>query len=316
VARVFEIPLADRFRDIRDRRGVVWRGGAGWAEFSPFEEYPPAQCVPWYLAAREAAEEGFPPPVRREVEVAAIIPAVGPARAAQLVAASGGCRVAKVKVAQAGQTAAEEADRVAAVRDALGTGGKIRIDANGAWDLDTAVSRVAALDRVAGGLEFAEQPCARVADLARLRRLTRVPVAADESIRHARDPMAVKRADAADVVVMKVQPLGGVRACLALAAELDLPVVVSSAVETSVGLAMGVAFAACLPRLDHAAGLGTARLLRGDLVREPFKTHDAVLSPRPAEVAEDLLSRWQAPAPVASRWLARLDAVRRLAGEA
>ncbi|MDR2564690.1 MAG: o-succinylbenzoate synthase [Bifidobacteriaceae bacterium] len=313
---VFDIPLTTRFRGITRRRGMVWEGPAGWAEFSPFEDYPPIECLPWWRAAQEAAELGFPPPVRRSVPVNAIIPAVGPRRAAQIVAASGGCDTVKVKVAEPGQTAAQEADRVKAVRDALGPGGRIRIDANGAWDVETAVSRIAELNKAAGGLEYAEQPCATVPELAQVRKRAAVPVAADESIRRAADPFQVKRRQAADVVVLKVQPLGGVRACLALAEELDLPVVVSSAVETSVGLAMGVALAAALPRLDFACGLGTGQLLAADLVQDRLLASDAVLLVRQPLPDPALLAAHAAGPADQRRWRDRLDQVRRLAGEA
>jgi O-succinylbenzoate synthase len=292
---------------------MVWRGRAGWAEFSPFEDYGPEESIPWWLAAQEAAERGFPEPRRASVPVNGIVPAVGPDQAARLVAESGGCRTVKVKVAEPGQTPAQEIDRVAAVRDALGAGGRIRIDANGAWDVDTAISRIAALDKAAGGLEYAEQPCRAVEELARVRRRTDVPIAADESIRRAADPFRVKRLQAADLVVLKVQPLGGVRACLALAEELELPVVVSSAVETSVGLAMGVALAAALPRLEHACGLGTGQLLDGDLVRKRLVVSDAALPVRPVSPDPALLAGHAAAPGTERRWRERLDQTRRLA---
>ncbi|MDR1824300.1 MAG: o-succinylbenzoate synthase [Bifidobacteriaceae bacterium] len=311
---VYQIPLVTRFRGVTVRRGMVWRGPAGWAEFSPFEDYAPAECVPWLRAAEEAANRGFPRAVRQRVPVNAIVPAVPPDRAAQLVADSGGCRAAKVKVAEPGQSLEEELARVAAVREALGPGGQIRVDANGAWDVSTAVRHLTALNRAAGGLEYAEQPCATVPELAEVRRRCRVPIAADESIRRAADPFEVKRQQAADVVVLKVQPLGGVRACLDLAAELELPVVVSSAVETSVGLAAGVALAAALPRLEFACGLGTGQLLAADVVRDPLVVADGVLQVRPVEVTQEALAWWGADGEQRSRWLARLRVVQAAAG--
>jgi O-succinylbenzoate synthase len=292
---------------------MIWRGEAGWAEFSPFEDYSPAECLPWWRAAQEAANLGFPKPVRQTVPVNGIVPAVGPDQAAALVARSGGCRTIKVKVAEPGQTAAQEVNRVAAVRAALGPTGKIRIDANGAWDVDTAVSRIAALNKAAGGLEYAEQPCCSARELAQVRRRGGVPIAADESIRRAADPFLVKRLEAADLVVLKVQPLGGVRACVELAERLGLPVVVSSAVETSIGLAMGVALAAALPRLDFACGLGTGQLLSGDLTADRLVVSDAVLPVRQASPDPRLIRRYAAAPEVERRWRERLDQVRRLA---
>jgi O-succinylbenzoate synthase len=311
-ALTFDIPMVTRFRSITRRRGMVCHGDAGWGEFSPFEEYSPQEALPWLRAAREAADLGFPEAVRTAIPVNVTIPAVGPDRAAAMVAASGGCRTAKVKVAEPGQSAREEADRVAAVRDALGADGAIRVDANGSWDVDTAVERIAELDRAAGGLQYAEQPCAHAEDLAAVRRRVRVPIAADESIRRASDPLRVKELGAADVVVLKVQPLGGVRACLALAERIDMPVVVSSAVETSVGIAMGLALAASLPTLDFACGLATTQLLSGDLVEAPFAPADGMIQVRPVEPTPALLARHRADAAVAAWWDGRLRAVEAL----
>jgi O-succinylbenzoate synthase len=309
---VYAIPLRTRFRRITVREGVLVPGDAGWGEFSPFWDYDAPESAAWWRATREAADVGWPAPVRDLVPVNVTIPAVGPDEARALVLASGGCTTAKVKVAEPGQDAAQEADRLAAVRDALGPGGRIRVDANAGWDVDTAVDRLLLLDRAAGGLEYAEQPVASVADLARVRRRTHVPIAADESIRRAEDPMAVVRADAADVVVLKVQPLGGVRACLELAEQVGLPVVVSSALETSVGLAAGVALAAALPELPYACGLATAQLLTADVVTHPLLPVDGAL--RVAE-ARDLvpdperLDTTAADEATATRWAERVEAV-------
>ncbi len=230
---VWSIPMRTRFRGITVREGVLLRGDAGWGEFSPFLEYDDRVSAPWLRAAREAADEGWPAPVRTSVPVNVTVPAVGPEQAAAIVRASRGCRTAKVKVGEPGQDLAAEQARLEAVRDALGPGGAIRIDANGLWDVDEAVRRIPLLDRAAGGLEYVEQPVASVEDLAVVRRRADVPVAADESIRRAEDPYRVRDLEAADVAVLKVQPLGGVRACLRIAEDIGLPVVVSSALETA-----------------------------------------------------------------------------------
>ncbi len=265
---VYAVPMAQRFRGITVREGVLLRGPAGWGEFCPFEEYDDAVAVPWLAAALEAAWLGWPAPVRDTVEVNATVPAVGPERAAHIVRASG-ARTAKVKVADDPGALGGDADRVAAVRAALGPAGHVRVDANGRWDVDTAVRALQVLDAAAGGLQYAEQPCATVAELAEVRARTHVPVAADESIRRAEDPLAVAVARAADVAVLKGTPLGGVRRALAVAEQLDavagLPVVVSSALETGVGLAAELALAGALPRLELACGLGTLALLTGDV---------------------------------------------------
>ncbi|MFI7589436.1 o-succinylbenzoate synthase [Spongisporangium articulatum] len=265
VVGVYALPLTERFRRTDVREGVLLRGPAGWGEFCPFPEYSDAACVPWLAGALEAATVGWPAPVRDVVPVNCIVPAVAPARAAELVRASG-CATAKVKVADPGQTLADDVARVAAVRAALGAAGAVRVDANGAWSVAGAVEAVTVLDDAAGGLEYVEQPCASVEELAAVRRSVSVPVAADESIRLASDPLTVALAGAADVAVIKCLPLGGVSAALAVAEACGLPVVVSSALESSVGLAASVALAAALPSLPFACGLGTVSLFARDSV--------------------------------------------------
>ncbi|KAB2339459.1 o-succinylbenzoate synthase [Actinomadura rudentiformis] len=288
--RVFSIPMRTRFRGITQREGVLIHGPAGWGEFSPFAEYGPVESARWLAAAREAAYDGWPAPLRETVPVNVTIPAVGPETAAGMTRASG-CRTAKVKVAERGQDEADDVARVEAVRDAIGPDGKIRVDVNGAWDVDRAVRMIRALDRF--GLEYVEQPCATLDELARVRRLVDVPVAADESIRRAEDPLKVRAAEAADIAVLKVQPLGGVRAALKIAEACGLPVVVSSAVETSIGLAAGLALAAALPELPYACGLATLSLLEGDVVGDPLVAEDGAIPVRRPDVVEDALRRFE-----------------------
>ena len=184
----------------------------------------------------------------------------------------------------------EDADRVAAVRAALGPGGRIRLDANGAWDTDSAVAAIA---RLAGfDLELVEQPVADLGDLARVRRRVSVPVAADESLRSLGDARRLAALEAADAVVVKVQPLGGVRAALRIIEAAGVPAVVSSLYETSIGLAAGVALAAALPELPFACGLGTGVLLAGDVVADPLIPAAGLLAVRRPEPDPALLARW------------------------
>lgn len=275
-AVVFAVPLHDRFRGITIREGVLLSGPAGWAEFAPFRDYDDAECVPWLRAALDSATRAWPAARRSRVEVNTTVAVVSAERAAELVLRSG-CRTAKVKVADPRVELAADTDRVAAVRSALGAGGRIRVDANAAWTVDEAVAAIAVLDRASGGLEYVEQPCRTIAELAQVRRRVRVPIAADESIRRAEDPLAVARAGAADIAVLKVAPLGGVRRTLDIAAACGLPVVISSAVDSAVGLAAGLAAAAALPELPFACGLGTASLLRGDVSSRSFRPVDGFL---------------------------------------
>jgi O-succinylbenzoate synthase len=180
------------------------------------------------------------------------------------------------------------------------------VDANGAWTVDEAVEAIRALDKV--GLEYVEQPVAEVTDLAAVRRRVDVPIAADESIRRAHDPLLVRDLEAADIAVLKVQPLGGVMSCLRLAEEIGLPVVVSSAVETSVGLAAGVALAAALPDLPYACGLATTTLLTADVTSRPLLPRDGFLEVRRCEA--DLLDDVEADEATDGWWQDRLRRVR------
>ena len=306
--RVFSIGLRTRFRGITVREGVLLRGPAGWGEWSPFTEYDAPTARPWLRAAEEAAAGDWPAPLRDAVPVNVTVPACSPERAHAIVTA-GGCTTAKVKVAEVGQTLGDDEARLEAVRDALGPGGIIRIDANGGWDVDGAVGAIRLLERAAGGLEYVEQPCASVEELAAVRRAVDVAVAADESIRRAEDPYRVRDLEAADIAVLKVQPLGGVRACLRIAEEIGMPVVVSSALETSVGIAAGVALAAALPELPHACGLATVQLLEDDVTSEPLLPVQGSLPVRPVQVDEAALTRLAAPAERAEHWHQRLAAV-------
>lgn len=307
--KVLAIPMRTRFRGITVREVALLRGPAGWGEWSPFLEYPPEIAEPWLRCAEEAMAGDWPAAVRDQVPVNVTVPAVGPARAAAIVRA-GGCRTAKVKVAEPGQGIADDADRVAAVREAIGPDARIRIDANGGWSVEEALAAIPRLDRAAGGLEYVEQPVADVEDLARVRRRVGVPIAADESIRRAEDPYRVRDLEAADIAVLKVQPLGGVRACLEIAERIGLPVVVSSALETSVGIAAGVALAAALPELPHACGLATVQLLTADVASDPLLPVDGFLPVRRPRVDGRQLELLAAAPDRGEHWAARLAAVR------
>jgi O-succinylbenzoate synthase len=291
VVHTYDIAMRVRFRGQERRRGLLIEGPVGWGEFSPFPEYDAATSARWLAAALEAANDGWPPPVRTRIPVNTTVPAVGPEQAHALVAASG-CTTAKVKVAERGQTLADDVARVEAVRDAIGVGGAIRVDANAGWTLDQAADALTVLARF--GLEYAEQPVESLTDMAALRRRVDVPLAADESVRRAEDPLHIAGLEAADIVVLKVQPIGGVRSCLRVAEACGLPVVVSSAIETSIGIAAGVALAAALPDLPYASGLGTVPLLAADVCSASLVPVDgalnAGLTAPPPDVVDDCLA--------------------------
>ncbi len=313
-AHVVSIPLRMHLRGITHREAVLVRGPQGWAEFAPFREYADEEAATWLRAALDAGWGEAVPAVRAVVEVNATVPAVAAAEVSGVLDSFPGCTTAKVKVAQVGQELRDDVDRVSAVRDRLGAKGKIRVDANGAWDLQQARQAIRALS--AYDLEYAEQPVASVQDLARLRTSlaaegTEVLIAADESIRRADDPMLVARLEAADLVVIKVAPLGGVHRALEVVRDCGLPAVVSSALDTSVGIAQGVQLACALPELRHACGVGTLALFDGDICRPSLLPvagqlrHDEALRTA-GSVDPDLLQRYRADPATHSWWLDRL----------
>lgn len=306
-ARVVALPLATRFRGIRTREAVVFEGPEGWTEFSPFVEYGDTEAATWLAAALDFGWHPAPLPVRTSVAVNATVPAVPAADVAAVLDRYDGCRTAKVKVAEPGQVLADDVARVRAVREVMGPEGRVRVDANGGWNVDEAERAVHAL---AGfDLEYVEQPCAEVAELAELRArigYLDIPVAADESVRKAADPLRVARAGAADLLVIKAQPLGGLRAALAIVAEAGLPAVVSSALDTSVGLSMGLALAAALPELEYDCGLGTAALFTADVVAEPLRPRAGSLAVTRPFPTTSGLDRVEAPADRGDWWLQRL----------
>lgn len=311
---VYAIPLRTRFRGITVREGMLIPGPLGWGEFCPFPEYDDREAAGWLATALEQVTTGWPEPVRERIPINCTVPAVDPERAHRIVSTSG-CRTAKVKVADHPDSLAEDLARVEAVRDALGPDGGIRVDANAVWDVDIAIAHITQIDRAAGGLEYVEQPCRTIEELAAVRRKVDVRIAADESIRRAEDPLRVAVAGAADVAVLKCTPLGGVRRALEVAAAAGLPCVVSSALETSVGLGAQLALAGALPELDFACGLGTISLFEGDVVTESLRPVDGFLPvPRaPLSPDPDLLDRYRHPDPDrVAWWNARYERVRAL----
>ena len=308
---VYSVPMRTRFRGIDVREGVLLEGDAGWGEFCPFLEYDDRVAAAWLATAIEASATGWPAPVRDVVPVNCTVPAVGPERARE-IAATSGCTTAKVKVAEHPNSLGEDAERLAAVRDGLGPDGFVRCDANGRWQVDEAVTAIRELDRAAGGLQYVEQPCRTIEELAAVRKRVDVPIAADESIRQAEDPLRVAVAEAADIAVLKCAPLGGVRRALEVAEAAGLPCVVSSALETSVGLAAELALAGALPQLDYACGLGTIDLLAGDVVADSFVPVGGILPVprRPPAPDVALLKRFAADDARAEWWRERLERAR------
>ncbi|MHC9296072.1 o-succinylbenzoate synthase [Mycobacterium sp. LTG2003] len=300
-APIFAIPLTGGAGAADVREGMLIEGPQGWGEFSP----PPDDRAPvrWLTAALEPGTVGWPDPVRGRIPITVTVPAVDPVNAQQIVLEAR-CRAASVEVGTGSLT--EDIARIEAVRDALGAEGTLRCDAKGRWDPDTAAAAIAALDVAAAGLEFVEQPCRTIPELAELRRRVDVRIAVDESIRQAEDPRRLRLGESADIVVLTCGPLGGARRSLRVAEATELPCVVSSALETSIGLGAGLALAGALPELPFACELGTRPLLGGDLVA-PSRSLLPVdgylpVAPMPPAPQPDLLERYAVRDPRRVSW--------------
>jgi O-succinylbenzoate synthase len=307
-ARVVSLPLVTRFRGIEQREALLMAGPNGWTEFSPFTEYADEEAAAWLAAAIDFGWGSTPTLLRDSVPVNATLPSVAAHEVAAVLERFAGCRTVKVKVAEPAQVLADDVARVAAAREFLGPEGRIRIDANAAWTVDEAERAIHAL---AGyDLEYVEQPCASIEELAELRGRTGymdIPIAADESVRKAEDPLAVARAGAADLLVIKAQPLGGIGASLRIIGDAGLPAVVSSALETSVGLSMGLHLAAAMTELPYDCGLATASLLVGDVTEEPLVAIDGRIEVRRVVPSSVLLDTYAASRDRERWWLARLE---------
>ncbi|BDZ51776.1 o-succinylbenzoate synthase [Frondihabitans sucicola] len=310
-AHVVALPLRNRFRGVEVREAFLVEGPNGWTEFSPFLEYGAAEASAWLAATIDFGWGPEPRPLRERVDVNATLPAVAAGHVPEILRRYPGCRTVKVKVAEPGQTLADDVARVAAARAFVGAEGRVRVDANMHWSVDETLAALRAL--APSDLEYVEQPVATVPELAEVRRRIAdeglsTPVAADESVRKAADPLAVARAGAADLLVVKAQPLGGITPALGIVREAGLPVVVSSAIDTSVGLSMGAFLAASVPELPYACGLGTAAMLTSDVTTEPLLPSEGTVDVRRIDVDVDLLRRTAAPAERRAWWLDRVRA--------
>ena len=320
-ARVVSIPTRTRFRGVTEREALIIEGPKRFSEFSPFPEYADAEAATWLGAALEYGwSAGLPVSLRERVEVNATIPAIDPDAVAPLLASFDGCTTVKVKVAERGQNLDDDLTRVRRVRELMGPEARVRIDANAGWSYDEAITALRALAPF--DLDYAEQPCAQVSDLARLREALsagptpHVRIAADESVRKADDPLAVARAGAADLLVVKAQPLGGITRAREIILEAGLPVVVSSALDTSVGISMGARLAASLPDgvLDGPCGLATVSLLAGDVVRDSLVPSGGSIAVHTPVVEAELVDRFAASPEREAWWIARLERCHALLG--
>lgn len=315
-AQVVSLPLRQKFRGVTHREMLLFEGNNGFAEWSPFLEYEAEDAAVWLSAAIEWANGKLPNIQREYVEVNATLPAVAPQNVATSLAPYGAFETVKIKVAEPGQDLNDDLQRIWQVRR-LHPKAKIRLDANGGWSVAEAVALAGAMVENGVPIEYLEQPCASIGELAELRVIFKrngfqIKVAADESVRKVDDPQAVVLAGAADVLVLKAAPLGGVNRALHIAAESGLACAVSSALESSVGLAMGLHLAASLPDFGLAAGLGTAALLAADLTEEPLLPVNGELVVRRVNPSPRLLAEHAASPERRDWWLDRLAAVHAL----
>lgn len=284
------IPMRQRFRRVDHREAVLVRGPTGWGEFSPFPDYPPQVTTRWLAAALELACGELPDPKRSSVPVNVTIPATDPDTAVALVRESG-ASTAKVKIGDHDESEQEDLERVRAVREALGPEGRLRVDVNASWDVGTAIRRLEGL--AVFDLEYVEQPVATLSEMKSLRASVPIPLAADELVRQSPHPLQVIDEGAADILILKVQPMGGVSRVLDLANRSTIPVVISSALETSVGMYGGLLAASLLDELPYACGLGTVALIEGDPTLQPLVPVDGWLEVRRPEPDPELLDRWR-----------------------
>lgn len=310
-----EIPMTVTFRGVNSRQSALICGPYGWGEFAPFLEYGPQESAAWLACALEAAWLPTPEPVRTRIPLNATLPAVPAERVPEVLAKyAGDIQELKIKVAEKGQSLADDIARVAAAREAL-PNARLKVDANMGYTFAGALDALRKLCEY--GIIYAEQPVASIEDMAALRFAIAkeglpARIAADESIRKAEDPLKVARANAADLMVIKAAPLGGVRRALALVEQAQLPAVVSSALESSVGIGVGASLAASLPTLKYGCGLGTVSLMAEDVTDEPLIARDGFMDLRAITPSPQRLERLATDEQTRQWWVERVTACYRV----
>ena len=302
---VVSIPMRTAFRGVNHREALIFKGER-FAEWSPFLEYEDHEAATWLKAAISWANDPLPELHRDQIKINATLPAVDPEDVADVLKRFGNFSTVKIKVAGPGESLTQDMARIRKVRE-LYPNLKLRLDANGAYSISDALQLV---DELSGfQIEYLEQPVKSVAEMAELRKQlvgSGIKIAADESIRKSSDPHEVMRLEAADIVMLKAQPLGGVAASLEIANQLGIDVVVSSALETSLGISQGLYLAGALKTLDYDCGLGTLNLFEGDIAKESLIPQDSMLEVKVADADPELLERYAASPERTSWWEARL----------
>lgn len=303
---VVSIPMRTPFRGVNHREALIFKGDR-FAEWSPFLEYEDAEAATWLRGALSWANDPLPKLNRTSIRINATLPAVRPDQVGEVLEHFGNFETVKLKVASKGENLADDIARLEMIRK-LYPSARIRLDANGGYTLDQAQELLQHLSDF--NIEYLEQPVATITELAQLRGFiagSGIKIAADESIRKSADPFEVARAGAADVVMLKAQPLGGVSASLDIAKELGIDVVVSSALETSLGISQGLHLAGALPELNYDCGLGTVNLFEGDVVGDSLVPENSILEVKVVEPDLSLLEKYQASPERTTWWLERLE---------
>ncbi|PQZ88700.1 MULTISPECIES: o-succinylbenzoate synthase [unclassified Arthrobacter] len=308
-SHVVRLPMRVKFRGVTQREALLINGPEGWGEFSAFTEYGPAEASRWLAAGIEAAYQPFPEPLRTSIPVNATLPAVAVKDVGAVLERYDAPHTIKIKVAEKGQGIEQDLARVAEARR-LYPQAALRVDANMGWDIAQAIPALKALSEY--DLQYAEQPVPGITGLAEVREQLRnagnpLKIAADEAVRKHTDPLEVSRLGAADLMVIKAQPLGGIGAVLEIAKQAELDVVVSSALDTSVGLAQAAALASALPELPYACGLATGTLFAEDVCAEPLLATAGYLPVRRIEPDHQKLDGLRPQEARVRWWLQRLE---------
>jgi O-succinylbenzoate synthase len=300
--QVVALPLKSKFRGITVREVALFEGPAGWGEFAPFLEYDDAESSTWLLSAIDAATNPAPVAHRGFIKVNATLPALNSAKEIEeLLQSFVGCDTIKIKV---GENLGEDILRVARVR-ALLPKAKLRLDVNGGWSVDQALTNLYAIYEEVGPLEYVEQPCAMLEELRQLKEklVVDIKITGDEVIRKAKDPFAINLHGAVDILMLKAAPLGGITRAREIGAHHKLPMVVSSALDSAVGISYGLQLAASLPSLDYACGLATGQLLSADVAAVPLEKGE--LAVRLVSPDADLLAKYAVPVERLTWWKER-----------
>jgi len=284
--RVLALPMRTTFRSLDVRETALIKGESGWGEFAPFVEYSDQESLPWLESAIEAADKALSPALREAIPINATVPASNDeAEIEQILSWYPGVDTVKIKV---GTGIKEDLERIQEVRKHLPKA-KIRIDVNGSWSVKEALSNISAIYEVTGDLlEYVEQPVASLDELKQLKEgmSVDVKIAGDEVLRKAKDPFAISLDGAIDILMLKVSPLGGIKRAMDLASHHKLPVVISSALESAVGISHGLALAARIPKLDYACGLGTSALFNQDISDIPIISGAIKVKNYPIDIAQ------------------------------